>query len=172
MKPTAKLKPKIPLHKLETDLKNWYVLYCKTNTEKKTALLLNEIGIKAYCPTRTELRHWSDRKKKVEVAVLPSMILVHLKNKDRNTVFQVPTAVRYLYWLKKPAVVQDKEVDALMSVLSGDTSTVEVDNVNVGDKIKLKGLGFEQEEASLKYVSKTHYCVYLERLGYMIKIKR
>ena len=168
----AKLKPNIPQYKSETDLKNWYVVYCKTNTEKKTALLLNEIGIKAYCPTRMEVRYWSDRKKKVEVPVLPSMILVHLKDKDRNTVFQVPTAVRYLYWLKKPAIVRDSEVEALKSILNGDTSTVEVDNISVGDSIKLKGLGFEQEEASLKYVSKTHYCVYLERLGYMIKIKR
>ena len=66
----------------------------------------------------------------------------------------------------------DDEVEVLKSILSGDTSSVEVENFKVGETIKLKGLGFEQEAATLKYVSKTHYCVYLERLGYMIKIKK
>ena len=168
----ANIKPNISQNKPLANTKNWYVVYCKTNTEKKTALLLNQLGIKAYCPTRTELRYWSDRKKKVEIPVLPSMVLVYLKDKERNSVFQIPTVVRYLFWLKKPAVVLENEISALKSILSGDTSSVEIENVSQGDYIKLKGLGFEQEEATLKYVSKTHYCVYLERLGYLIKIKK
>ena len=165
-------KPNTSLKNIHTNTKKWYVVYCKTNTEKKTALHLNQIGVKAYCPTKTEVRYWSDRKKKVEVPVLPSMVLVNLKDNERNSVFQVSTVVRYLFWLKKPAIVFDKSIEALKSILSGDTSTVEIENVNVGDSVKLKGLGFEQEAATLKYVSKTHYCVYLERLGYMIKIKK
>ncbi len=155
-----------------TAQKHWYVLYCKPNTEKKTAFNLNEIGIKAYCPTRIEVRQWSDRKKKIEVPVLPSMIFVFLTDKERNSVFQVNTVVRYLFWLKKPAIVKDKELEILRDVLSNESSLVEVENVRKGDHIKLKGLGFEEEVAVLKYVSKTHYCVYLERLGFMIKVRR
>lgn len=153
-------------------LKKWFVLYCKPNTEKKTAINLNEIGIKAYCPTRIEVRQWSDRRKKIEVPVLPSMIFVCLTEKERNSVFQINTAVRYLFWLKQPAVVKDKELEILRNVLSNESSLVEVENVKKGDHIKLKGLGFDEEVALLKYVSKTHYCVYLERLGFMIKVKR
>ena len=168
----ANLKPNISQNKTLTNTKNWYVVYCKTNTEKNTALLLNQIGIKAYCPTRTEIRYWSDRKKKIEVPVLPSMVLVYLRDAERNSVFQVSSVVRYLFWLNKPAIVLDREIRALQSILSGDTSSVQIENVSQGDYIKLKGLGFDEEEATLKYVSKTHYCVYLERLGYLIKIRK
>jgi transcription antitermination factor NusG len=152
--------------------KQWYVVYCKPNTEKKTAERLSELGIKVYCPLKTEVRQWSDRKKKVQVPVLPSMILVNIKDKNRPEVFKVSSAVRYLYWLKKPAVVSPEEVDALKEALSADYSSVSVETMRKGEAIKLKGLGFDEEEAVLKYVTKTHFCVYLERLGFMVKVKR
>jgi transcription antitermination factor NusG len=155
-----------------TKQKQWFVIYCKPNTAKKTASQLNKAGIKVYCPTRIEVRQWSDRKKKVEVPVLPSMVFVFLTEKERNSVFQVSTVVRYLFWLKKPAVVKEEEIELLQEVLSNKSSLVEVENVQKGDYIKLKGLGFEEDKAVLKYESKTHLCVYLERLGFIIKIKK
>lgn len=163
----------IPIKNSKTvSKKQWYVVYCKPNTEKKTAERLSECGIKVYCPLKVEVRQWSDRKKKVKVPLLPSMILVHLKDKNRQQVFQVPTVVRYLYWLKKPAVVNPKEIDALKEALSCEYSEVSVQNTAMGEAIKLNGLGFENEEAVIKYVTKSHYCVYLERLGFMVKVKK
>jgi transcription antitermination factor NusG len=168
----ANTKPLQKKHSKSEKQKNWYVLYCKPNTEKKTAQRLAECGIKVYCPVKTELRQWSDRKKKVEVPVLPSMIMVNLHEKNRSQVFQVPTSVRYLFWLKKPATVRQEEIEELQSILSGDTSQVTVEQMSKGQAIKLSGLGFEEEKAVIKYVTKSHYCVYLERLGYMVKVKR
>lgn len=152
--------------------KQWYVVYCKPNTEKKTAERLAQCGIKVYCPLKTELRQWTDRKKKVQVPVLPSMVLVYLKDKERPQVFQVSTVVRFLFWLKKPAIVSAEEVVELKKVLSGETSQVSVESMQKGEAIKLKGLGFDGEDAVIKYVTKSHYCVYLERLGFLVKVKR
>jgi transcription antitermination factor NusG len=152
--------------------KQWYVVYCKPNTEKKTAERLNQSGIEVYCPLKTELRQWSDRKKKVQVPVLPSMVLVNIKYKDRLKVFEIPSAVRFLFWLKAPAVVREEEVNELKEILSGESSQVSVETMSKGEAIKLTGLGFDEQEAVLKYVTKSHYCVYLERLGYMVKVKR
>jgi phage replication-related protein YjqB (UPF0714/DUF867 family) len=77
-----------------------------------------------------------------------------------------------LFWLNKPATVREEEVNELKKALSGEYSQVSVDNMSKGDAIKLKGLGFDDEKAVLKYVSNTHYCVYLERLGFLVKVKR
>jgi len=151
---------------------HWYVLYCKPNTEKKTAERLARLGIKAYCPMKVEMRQWSDRKKKVFVPVLPSMVLVYLKDKNRPEVFQISSVVRYLFWLKKPAIVNQEEVDALEQALSNNYSEVSVESMTKGDAIKLRGLGFDGEKAVLKYVTKKHYCVYIERLGFMVKVKK
>jgi transcriptional antiterminator RfaH len=91
----------------------WLVLYCKPNTDKNTAKQLERLAILVYCPTKTEVRQWSDRKKKIEVPVMPSMMLVCVSENDRNQVFQVATVLRYLFWEGKPAIVRQKEVEAL-----------------------------------------------------------
>ena len=43
---------------------NWYVLHTKPRNEKKVEEQLLSIGINAYCPKRTEIKFWSDLKKK------------------------------------------------------------------------------------------------------------
>ena len=63
---------------------HWFVLVTKPRNEQKVESRLNDIGIQAYCPVRTELRQWSDRKKKIKVPLLPSMLLVKLPNNLRQ----------------------------------------------------------------------------------------
>lgn len=153
--------------------KNWFVLYCKPNSEKKTAERLNALGIKCYCPTQVQVRQWSDRKKKVHKPVLPSMVLVYLTEKNRQKVFQVTTAVRYLYWLNQPATVSEQEIKQLESALKGDYKSIHIEKTHPKtSEVKLKGLGTEPQNGRLKYSSKTHDYIELERLGYRIKIKR
>ena len=53
---------------------NWYVIHTKPRGEKKAEEQLLSLGINAYCPTRNEIRLWSDRKKRIQVPVLPSMV--------------------------------------------------------------------------------------------------
>ena len=44
---------------------NWYVLHTKPRNEKKVEEQLLSMGINAYCPTRSEIKFWSDRKKRL-----------------------------------------------------------------------------------------------------------
>ena len=60
----------------------WYVLHTKPRSEKKAEEELLSLGIHAYCPTRDEVRHWSDRKKRIEIPLLPSMVLVNIDEKE------------------------------------------------------------------------------------------
>lgn len=169
----AQTRPKHISKNLKAVDKQWFVIYCKPNTEKKTAKRLAEIGIKTYCPTQLQIRQWSDRKKKIQVPVLPSMVLVYLYEKDRNKVFQIATVVRYLFWLNQPAIVTQTEIENLEKALTGNYKDISIDKLNPNDaKVKLRGIGLEDQSGHLKYTTKTHHYVYLERLGYVIKIKR
>ncbi|TDO77418.1 transcription antitermination factor NusG [Flavobacterium chryseum] len=151
---------------------NWYVIYTKPKWEKKVAEKLNQIGVECYCPVITEIKQWSDRKKKVEVPLFNSYIFVYLLEKDRNSVFQIAGVVRYLYWLGKPAVVRDDEIEGIKSNLaSPNISEVSVTSIQVGDRIKLESGAFSNQEATVKEVSKTHYILVLEALGCVLKIK-
>ncbi|MGX1024398.1 transcription termination/antitermination NusG family protein [Flavobacterium sp. CS20] len=153
--------------------KHWFVIYCKPNTEKKTAQHLSEIGIKNYCPTQTVVRQWSDRKKKINIPVLPSMVLVYINEKERNSVFQVTTVMRYLFWLNQPAKVTETEIDNLKKALSSNYKGIDIKQISPNSsEVKLKGFGIEEKDGQIKYKTKSHYYIYLNRLGYLIKVKR
>jgi len=159
------------LKKLIKEENNWYVLYSRPNAEKKLAALLTERGIEAYCPTRTEVRRWSDRKKKVQVPVLPSMVLVNIKFSQKNEVFDIPSAVRFLYWAKEPAIVTNEEVEALKeSLTSKKTLEAKTEKIIPGQQIDLSPLGFEGQKGKVKYVSGNQCWVILESIGYVVKV--
>jgi transcriptional antiterminator RfaH len=98
----------------------WYVLYTKPRHEKKTARLLEEQGVTVYCPVREVVKQWSDRKKKVQEAVFRSYVFVSLREyeKEQTAVLETPGAVRFLRWLKKPALVRDEEIQAIQDFLN------------------------------------------------------
>ena len=96
-------------------VKKWFVVYTKPRNELKVLNRLLSVGVAAYTPSRIELRQWSDRKKKVTVPLLPSMVLVQLDEKVVHKVFEIPAVVRYLFENGKRAVVSNEEVLAMQA---------------------------------------------------------
>lgn len=153
-------------------MKNWYVVYTKPKWEKKVAEQLTKIGIECYCPLITQVRQWSDRKKKVIVPLFNSYVFVQLEDIDRNLVFQSAGAVRYLFWLGKPAVVRDEEIGTIKKWLeTPDSYDISIDSVQIGDKITLESGPFSAQQAVVREVNKTHYVLVLESLGCVLKVK-
>jgi transcription antitermination factor NusG len=102
---------------MEGSSKKWFVLCTKPKNELKVTSRLTKIGIEVYTPTKVEVRQWSDRKKKVTIPLLPSMVLVRLLEKEVNLVFDVPGAVRFLFEHGKRATVLNEEVLAMKRYL-------------------------------------------------------
>ncbi|PAM94261.1 antitermination protein NusG [Flavobacterium sp. IR1] len=151
---------------------NWYVLYTKPKWEKKVAEKLIQMGVDCYCPVITKVKEWSDRKKKVEMPLFNSYVFVHLKDTDRNSVFQIAGVVRYLFWLGKPAIVRDEEINIIKKSLAAtNISDISVTSIQVGDRIKLESGAFSNQDAIVQEVSNTHYILVLESLGCVLKIK-
>ena len=149
----------------------WYVLITKPKSEKKVAQKLEEKGIEVCCPVSVEVRQWSDRQKKVEVPLLPSMVLVKLEDKQRPIVFETYGALRYLFWLGKPAIVSEAEVEALLDIKSNHLKVLEIEPLTPGKVIDVKGLGMTAEKGTVKYVSGNQCWVVLHSLGYVIKLQ-
>ena len=154
-----------------TNKKNWYVIITKPRSEQKVAIRLEDLGVEVYCPVRTEVRQWSDRKKKVKVPVLPSMLLVHLKNVDRDLVFSASGVVRYLFWLGKPAIVSSHEIEILKETLNSDYTQVSIEKMTVGNVIAVEGFGTIKEKGTIKYISGNQCWVVLHNLGFVIKLQ-
>ena len=115
----------------------WYVLYTKPNFEIKVADGINAHGINAYCPTFTQIKQYSDRKKKVQKPLLPSYVLVQLSEQDRPKVFNIPGVVRYLFWLGKPAVVREKEIELLRNNLKGVFDDAKISKLSIGKEFTI-----------------------------------
>ena len=151
---------------------NWYVVYTKPKWEKKVAEQLTKSGIECYCPLIIQERQWSDRKKKVEVPLFNSYVFVRLAENDRNSVFQSSGVVRYLFWLGKPAIVREEEINVIKKWLNtSDAIDLMVDTYKIGDAIEVQSGPFTAQKAVVQEINKTHYVLYLESLGCVLKMK-
>jgi len=152
---------------------NWYVVYTKPKWEKKVAERLNEIGVVTFCPLITKISQWSDRKKILSVPLFNSYIFVQIEDKQRNRIFEVVGAVRYLFWLGKPAVVKDSEIETIKNWLSiPDTYDVSIAEWKKGDKIIMESGPFLSQSAVIQEVKKNHYILILESLGCILKVNK
>ena len=151
----------------------WHVIYTKARNEKKVADRLQKSGIEVYCPMVTQIKQWSDRKKKVETPLIPSYVFVNVEEKNRNNVFDVPGVVRYLCWLGKPAIVRDSEIETMQDWLSAPNDfEVSVDRWKKGDNVILESGPFATQSALVQEVKPNHYVLILESLGCVLKVKK
>jgi transcriptional antiterminator RfaH len=130
--------------------KNWFVIYTKPRQELKALERLTHLGIEAYTPTKIEVRKWSDRKKKVIVCLLPSMVLVCLEEKEVSKVFEVPGVRRYLFVHGERARVKNDEVLAMKHYIENTYQLSDKKEYLVGSKVKIPLLDQEAEVISVK----------------------
>jgi len=95
------------------EIKNWYVLYTRPNTEKRVGLDLQKIGFESYVPLQKELRHWKDRKRWVEIPVFRSYVFIKSDNKERNRAFKVNGIFRYVSFNGQPAKLKEEEIEKI-----------------------------------------------------------
>jgi transcriptional antiterminator RfaH len=146
--------------------KNWFVLFTKPRNELKVTERLRSIGIEGYAPCKIEVRQWSDRKKKVLVPLLPSMVLVSLPEKQVDQVFEVPGVVRYLFEHGKRANVSNEEVLAMKSYLENTYSAQK--ELEVGDTVKVPLL---EQEATLLSIKGKKCLAQLQKLGAIVSFQ-
>jgi transcriptional antiterminator RfaH len=152
---------------MENASKKWFVLCTKPRNEIKVAERLSKIGIEVYAPTRIAIRQWSDRKKKVTIPLLPSMLLVRLLEKEVNSVFEVSGVARFLFEHGKRARVSNEEVVAMQRYLEA-TAAEDEKVLVVGDAVKVPLL---EQEATLLSIKGKKCLAQLQKLGAMVSFQ-
>ncbi|MEM0542030.1 UpxY family transcription antiterminator [Flavobacterium sp. j3] len=149
----------------------WFALYTKPRFEKKVTERLEKMGIPVYCPMVTQLKQWSDRKKKVTVPVLPSYVFVQLDHQFRDTVFAVDGIVRYVYWLGQPAIIRDEEIQNLKDFLKNKIVTsFTVSSIQVGQNYTITSGPLQGIKGVVSRVDKNYLEIILEELGFKIQL--
>ncbi|MBD2752596.1 UpxY family transcription antiterminator [Spirosoma validum] len=149
----------------------WFVIYTKSNTEKRVADDLRKRNITVYCPLIREKRKWSDRVKIVENPLFRSYCFVHVSDNERNQVFGVAGVVGYLHWLKKPAIVRDEEIEIIKKLLNDvDHAAIQLQQYSVSDKVRINSGVFMEQEGHVVAHQGKKLVLRLESLGVSISV--
>lgn len=152
----------------------WYAVYTKSRTEKKVALRLQEAGITAYCPMSRQRKQWSDRKKWVEEPLFRSYVFVNIDLITQGAIVRKTFGVvNFLYWLSKPAVIQDDEIIAIQKFLSEHAEVESVGgSLKVGDFITIDAGALKGQTAEVVGIKNKHEVrLRIESLGYELVAK-
>lgn len=149
----------------------WFVLYTKPRFEVKVANALESMGIRSYCPLYKQVKCYSDRKKKVETPLLRSYVLVQLEDKDRAQVFTIPGVVRYLFWLGKPAIVREKEIESMQQALEGVYESILVTQLQKGASYTIPEGPFKGQQGKVVTLLKKRIRLELPSLGVLVTLK-
>lgn len=122
--------------------KSWIALYTRPRSEKKVRAILDSLGIENYLPVQSQLRQWSDRKKRVEVVVIPMLIFVSVEAPETFTPPHTPLIIRPLYSTSGrsiPAVIPDDQIKRLKFILGQSDYPVTFDpaTFKLHDKVRV-----------------------------------
>lgn len=156
--------------KTNTAPRQWLVAYVQSCLEKKTAQRLAAMGIECYLPVQSEIRQWSDRRKRVDCLVIPMMIFVHVTPQERPLPLSLQAVSRYMVLRGEstPAVIPDEQMDRFRFMLDYSPEAVGMCSAPLapGDAVKvIKGplAGLEGELITVNGKSKV--AVRLDMLG-------
>ena len=151
--------------------KRWIAALVQMCTEKKVGERLTKLGVENYVPTQTEIRQWSDRKKKVERVVIPMVVFAHTDEKTERTLRMHSFIRKILTYPGQTAaaVIPDDQIDRLKFMLRQSDSPVEMmeQHLQVGDKVHIVRGALQGLEGELfKNVDKSMVAIRIEGLGY------
>lgn len=151
--------------------KRWYVAMVRMQHEKKVAEHLAKMGIESFIPVQQEVHQWSDRRKVVDVVLLPMMVFVHADPKERMAVLSLSTVSRFMVLRGEsaPAVVPDEQMARFRFMLDYSEEAVCMSSspLTRGERVRvIKGplAGLVGEFVTVEGKSKV--AVRLDMLGY------
>ena len=149
--------------------RKWLAVYTRPRWEKKVNQLLNEKGLESYCPLNKVRRKWSDRYKIVEEPLFKSYVFVKVSEADRTNVRMTSGAINFVYWDGKPAVIREREINAIRRFLN-EYENVEAKQVKlaVNQRVRItNGTMMDLEGKVINLRQKTAK-VAIDSLGYIL----
>jgi transcription antitermination factor NusG len=88
----------------------WYVLFVRSNQEKRVADRLSGRAIEHFLPCYTSMRRWKDRRVELEMPLFPGYVFVRLPFLERTKVLTLPNVVSLVGTRNAPSVVSEDEI--------------------------------------------------------------
>jgi transcription elongation factor/antiterminator RfaH len=131
---------------------NWYAVQTRARNEKAISERLQEQGLTTFLPLVTEIRRWSDRKKKVELPLFSCYVFVKLvpnNNDERMRVFRTSGVFRIVSVRGEAVPIPDEQIDALRVVVTQQVPWTPYPFLKVGQRVRIRGGSLEGVEGVL-----------------------
>ena len=147
----------------------WLAVYTKPRWEKKVNKLLQEKGVESYCPLNKVRRKWSDRIKTVEEPLFKSYVFVKVNEVDRTPVRMTNGVINFVYWNGKPAVIKEREINAIKRFLD-EYENVEVKPIDlkIDQRVIVTGGPLMDQEGKIVSLRQKIAKVAIDSLGYIL----
>jgi len=152
-----------------SNIKKWYAVYTKPRWEKKVHQLLIEKGVETYCPLNKVRRKWSDRMKAVHEPLFKSYVFVRIPDIEKTPVRTTSGVVNFVYWLGKPAIIRDNEIDLIRKFMD-EYHEVQVVPLELQEdmKVQVQRGAFMNKEAKVLKVMGNKVQLVIESIGYSL----
>lgn len=151
----------------KSDGLEWFVLYTAARAEKQVKARIDALGVECWLPLHRSPRVWSDRVKIVEVPLFTSYLFVRCTDPVLRDLIRVYGVARIVYYNGKPAVVRQREIDAIKEFLEHADSH----ELCVGEEVEILCGAMKHVSGKVKKIKKNHLVLYLEQLGATVCVK-
>lgn len=148
----------------------WTAFYTKPRNEKKASDRLKLKGFEIYCPTRTVLKQWSDRKKKVTEPVFNSYIFAKVDEIARLEILKDSGIVSNVRWLGQPARIREHEISQIRTFLDEYPSAEAFStDFSIGDKMNIESGVLSGQSGTIRQVRGGKVILAISSLGLEIR---
>ena len=140
---------------------NWYALYTKPRAEKKVAERLQAMGVACYLPLHRTPRVWSDRIKLIDKPLFSSYIFVQCRESQLFSFLNVYGVVRIVFNCNRPAVVRQKEIDAIRLFLEQAANH----ELCVGEEVEILSGALKRVSGKIQKIKKKYLMLTIEQIG-------
>lgn len=151
--------------------KHWHALYVRSRAEKKVLEQLEEIGVEAYLPLITEVRQWSDRRKRVEEPLFKSYVFVRNDAKQHIAILGVYGIIKFVTFEHRPVIVPENQILAIKKFVDDYEKGTQYkmqneSDLKVGQKVRIINGPMKGLTGKLQTIeNKRHLVVYIEAVG-------
>jgi transcription antitermination factor NusG len=149
--------------------KKWHAVFTKPHCERKVADLLSRKGIENYCPLNKVYNQGNDRRKIIHTPLYSSFVFVRIAMDELSIVRQTHGIINFIFWLNKPAIIRDKEIENMKRFLS-EYGFVRLEKVDIhyNDVLKMSLSPLTEQEGKLVSTKSKTVKMVLPSLGYVM----
>lgn len=152
--------------------KNWYILYTRTNCEKKVSALLTKRKIENFTPFVSVETQKLIRSKIQSKPLFKNYVFACIADEEILSVAKTTEGViNILYWLGRPAVINEAEINAIKE-FTGSNQSICLEKINVDNGITEKNIyrSIYKMEGNVVRIMNKSVKINLPSIGYSLVV--